>query len=106
MTQPKKITIWIAARNEEDNIINCLESIDKLNYPKEYLQVLIGNDQSEDNTKSIVENYINNFSEVPVVMVGSSLAARLKIQGSDNCIYNLSLGGDSALTGLNIINWF
>lgn len=51
----------------------------------------------------IVENYINNFSEVPVVMVGSSLAARLKIQGSDNCIYNLSLGGDSALTGLNII---
>ena len=60
MTQPSKITIWIAARNEEDSIINCLQSIDKVNYPKEYLQVLIGNDQSEDNTKSIIENYIKD----------------------------------------------
>ena len=60
MQKSPKITIWIAARNEEDNIINCLHSIDKVNYPKEYLQVLIGNDQSEDNTKSIVENYIKD----------------------------------------------
>ena len=60
MTQTPKITIWIAARNEEDNILNCLQSIDKLNYPKENLQILIGNDQSEDNTKSVIEEYIKD----------------------------------------------
>ncbi len=53
-----KITIWIAARNEEDNIINCLQSIERLDYPKDCLQVLIGNDSSEDNTKWFVTDFI------------------------------------------------
>ena len=55
-----KITIWIAARNEEDNIINCLRSIEKLNYPIETLQVLIGNDNSEDKTESLVKQFIKD----------------------------------------------
>ena len=58
-----KITIWIAARNEEDNIINCLQSIENLDYPTEFLQVLIGNDNSTDNTYLIVKDYIKNKSE-------------------------------------------
>jgi 1,2-diacylglycerol 3-beta-glucosyltransferase len=53
-----KITIWIAARNEEDNILNCLRSIEKLNYPIESLQILIGNDQSTDNTELLVKDFI------------------------------------------------
>lgn len=55
-----KITIWIAARNEENNIINCLRSIEKLNYPLESLQILIGNDQSTDKTESLVKDFIVN----------------------------------------------
>ena len=55
-----KITIWIAARNEEDNIINCLRSIEKLNYPIESLQVSIGNDNSEDKTESLVKQFIKD----------------------------------------------
>jgi 1,2-diacylglycerol 3-beta-glucosyltransferase len=55
-----KITIWIAARNEETNILNCLESIEKLDYPKEFLQVLIGNDNSTDGTELLVKEFINN----------------------------------------------
>lgn len=53
-----KITIWIAARNEENNIINCLQSIEKLNYPIESLQILIGNDQSTDDTELLVKDFI------------------------------------------------
>lgn len=53
-----KVTIWIAARNEENNIINCLQSIEKLNYPIESLQILIGNDQSTDNTELLVKDFI------------------------------------------------
>ena len=53
-----KITIWIAARNEENNILNCLRAIEKLNYPIESLQVLIGNDQSTDNTALLIKDFI------------------------------------------------
>ena len=60
-TNPK-ITIWIAARNEEANILNCLKSIDKLNYPIESLQVLIGNDNSTDNTFLVISEFIKNKS--------------------------------------------
>ncbi len=53
-----QITVWIAARNEEDNIINCLQSIEKLDYPVESLQIFIGNDQSTDKTASLVHDFI------------------------------------------------
>lgn len=59
-SQQPNITIWIAARNEEETIINCLNSINKVNYPKEKLQVLIGNDQSEDQTKALIEDFIKD----------------------------------------------
>jgi 1,2-diacylglycerol 3-beta-glucosyltransferase len=55
-----KITIWIAARNEEANILNCLKSISNLDYPSESLQVLIGNDNSSDNTEFIVREFIKD----------------------------------------------
>ena len=57
-----KITIWIAARNEEENILNCLRSIEKLDYPIDYLQVLIGNDNSTDNTFTIIKEFIKDKS--------------------------------------------
>ena len=53
-----KITIWIAARNEEENILNCLKSIENLDYPIESLQVLIGNDSSTDKTYLLVTQFI------------------------------------------------
>ncbi len=54
-----KISIWIAARNEEENILTCLQSIEKLDYPIASLQVLIGNDNSTDNTFSIIKEFIH-----------------------------------------------
>ena len=53
-----KISILIAARNEEDCIIDCLESIQSLNYPKDKLETLIGNDQSSDSTLELIQNYV------------------------------------------------
>ena len=53
-----KISILIAARNEEDCIIDCLDSIQQLTYPKDKLEVLIGNDQSTDFTLELIQNYI------------------------------------------------
>ncbi len=53
-----KISILVAARNEEKNILRCLKSLQNLDYPKEKLQILIGNDASDDNTKQIIEDFI------------------------------------------------
>lgn len=58
-----QISIWVACRNEEKNIQNCLNSLLNLNYPKEKIQILVGNDQSTDNTKKIVLEVIKNHSQ-------------------------------------------
>lgn len=54
------ISIWVAARNEEDNIHSCLESLAELDYPKEKLQILIGDDNSTDATAAIIQKYISD----------------------------------------------
>ncbi|MBC7426650.1 MAG: glycosyltransferase [Bacteroidia bacterium] len=56
----KNISILVAARNERANIIRCLESINLMDYPKDKLEVLIGNDQSQDNTGELVADYIKD----------------------------------------------
>ncbi len=54
----KKITIIIAVRNEENNIIECLTHIQNLSYRS--IDVLIGNDNSSDNSKKLIEKFIEN----------------------------------------------
>lgn len=55
-----KISICIAARNEEDNILNCLQKLDALNYPKENLEIHIGDDDSTDGTAAVIQTYIQD----------------------------------------------
>jgi cellulose synthase/poly-beta-1,6-N-acetylglucosamine synthase-like glycosyltransferase len=55
-----RISVWVAARNEESHIRECLEHLNRLDYPREKLQILIGNDRSEDKTKAIAEDYIKD----------------------------------------------
>ena len=51
------ISILIAARNEQENLADCLDSIINLDYPMEQLEVLVGNDMSDDQTGDIAEAY-------------------------------------------------
>ncbi|MEA5457445.1 glycosyltransferase [Arcicella sp. LKC2W] len=81
-----KITIWIAARNEEDNIINCLHSIERLDYPKDCLQVLIGNDSSEDNTKWFVIDFIKGKDSFQLIDIQKVINNQ---RGKANVLANL-----------------
>ncbi|QJW90147.1 glycosyltransferase [Spirosoma taeanense] len=56
-TNPPTISILIAARNEEANILDCLRAISQLNYPAHAVEVLIGNDQSTDATGRLVTEF-------------------------------------------------
>ena len=51
-------TIIVAARNEEENILRCLQSLDALIYPEGKLQIIIVNDKSTDRTDEIIEEFV------------------------------------------------
>jgi cellulose synthase/poly-beta-1,6-N-acetylglucosamine synthase-like glycosyltransferase len=62
--QPEKhirVTVIIPARNETVNIPRCLESLLKQDYPCEYLEVLVSDDHSEDQTRVIAAGFIGRF---------------------------------------------
>ncbi len=62
-----KISILIAARNEEENIKDLLDALQAQKYPKELFQVIIIDDHSEDETVSIIEKHsLENKLIVPL----------------------------------------
>lgn len=51
-------TVIVAARNEEDKILRTLISLDKIEYPEGKLEILMVDDQSEDSTGKIIDDFI------------------------------------------------
>jgi len=49
------ITIIVVARNEENNITDCLKSLVRQDYPKRKTQILIVDDDSHDNTFTLAQ---------------------------------------------------
>ena len=56
------VSIVVAARNEEENLGNLLDDLSQQTYSQKKLQVIIADDRSTDNTRSIIEAYINNYT--------------------------------------------
>lgn len=54
------VSIIVAARNEARYIKRCLESLNHLDYPKEFLEIIVVDDRSEDNTRQIIIDYIKD----------------------------------------------
>ncbi|MEO6686830.1 MAG: glycosyltransferase [Dyadobacter sp.] len=57
---PVKVSILLAARNEEANIERCLKSLDALQFPKDNLEICIGDDDSSDLTAEIIQKFIKD----------------------------------------------
>jgi chlorobactene glucosyltransferase len=62
LESPPLVSILIPARNEEDNIAICLESLKKQDYPN--FEVLVLNDNSSDKTVSIVDKMVTEDGRV------------------------------------------
>ena len=58
----KFVSIIIPCRNEEKFIEKCLDSIIANGYPKDRLEILIGDGMSEDKTREIVRRYTQRYS--------------------------------------------
>jgi cellulose synthase/poly-beta-1,6-N-acetylglucosamine synthase-like glycosyltransferase len=59
-----KASVSIAARNEEKNIGNLLKSLYNQTFSKELFEVIIIDDHSEDETISIVENFLKEHKDI------------------------------------------
>jgi cellulose synthase/poly-beta-1,6-N-acetylglucosamine synthase-like glycosyltransferase len=56
------VTVIVAARNEEDHIGHCLDSLVNIRYPREKLEIVIVDDRSTDTTASIISSYAERYS--------------------------------------------
>ena len=59
-----KASVLIAARNEEKNIGNLLKSLYNQTFSKELFEVIIIDDHSEDETISVVENFLKEHKDI------------------------------------------
>ena len=73
-----KVSVLIAARNEEKNIDKLLQSLYNQNFPKEFYEVIIVDDNSEDNTKKIIEDFINNHKDINIKVLNAESEGKKK----------------------------
>lgn len=79
------ISVVVAARNEENNIIDCLLSLNKLIYPENKIEIIIVNDHSTDNTKLLIENFIKDKPRFKTIIPTKQFK---NIKGKANAIAN------------------
>jgi cellulose synthase/poly-beta-1,6-N-acetylglucosamine synthase-like glycosyltransferase len=81
------ISILIAARNEEANIVACLEAVARLDWPAADMEVWIGNDQSEDATAALVASFIRDKPHFHLLNVTTCVGAA---RGKSNVLAQLA----------------
>ncbi|HIH26104.1 glycosyltransferase family 2 protein [Candidatus Woesearchaeota archaeon] len=82
LTETKKIkyfplvTIAIPAYNEEKNIIETVESVLALDYPKNKLDIIVVDDGSKDNTLNVIKNYLKKHKNSNVKVIHQDNAGK------------------------------
>jgi len=56
----QEISIVVAVRNEQDNILGLFNSINDLSYPKDKFEVIIINDNSDDDTEKLINKIVQD----------------------------------------------
>ena len=72
------VSIVVAARNEEKNILSCLESLDKLIYPEGKLEIIIVDDASNDGTGTIINDFIKEKPHFKTFKLDENQTGKLK----------------------------
>ncbi|MBI2417715.1 MAG: glycosyltransferase [Ignavibacteriales bacterium] len=79
------VTVIVAARNEEQTILRCLEALNNLEYPEEMLEIILVDDSSTDRTAEIIDAFIAGKSAFKRI---SSPKAGSHLIGKTNAIVN------------------
>ncbi|MGH7451756.1 MAG: glycosyltransferase [bacterium] len=67
------VSVLIAARNEENRLPHCLDSLLRSQYPAEKFEILVIDDRSTDNTRQIAERFAHQHSQVRVIPINRRL---------------------------------
>ncbi|MFQ5864288.1 MAG: glycosyltransferase [bacterium] len=67
--QQPKVSVIIAARNEERHIHKCLMAILSQSYPKTKFEIIVIDDRSEDQTAEIVKNLTVNHRQISLFRI-------------------------------------
>ena len=59
-----RVSVVVAARNEEQNIGNLLSELVKQTYPLSKYEIIIVNDESEDGTGEIIDEFVSKYDNV------------------------------------------
>ena len=97
------LSVLVAARNEEQHIVQCLQALHELDYPRNKFQILVGNDQSEDETAKLVSTFIKDKPHFQLIHISKTLG---KAKGKANVLANLAhqaKGSVYAITDADII---
>lgn len=77
-----KVTVIVAARNEEKNIADCLDALILQLYSADLFEICVVDDSSDDNTVSIVKGYIQKHAHIRLIeLKGSGREGKKKAIG-------------------------
>jgi len=72
------VSVVVTARNEDKNILTCIESLDKLIYPEGKLEIIIVDDASTDATWSILNDFLKDKSIFKAIQLDENQSNKLK----------------------------
>ncbi len=67
--EKKKVSVIIAARNEEKNLSGLLTGLVNQSYPQELIEIIVADDGSEDNTAGVVTEFSRKWSNIRLLPV-------------------------------------
>jgi cellulose synthase/poly-beta-1,6-N-acetylglucosamine synthase-like glycosyltransferase len=79
------VSVIVAARNEEQSILRCLKSLDKLDYPEDKLQIILVDDRSTDKTGNIIDNFIIDKPKFTKIETKKEIG---RLKGKTNALAN------------------
>lgn len=79
------VTIIVAARNEEENIIRCLTSLDRLIYPEKKIEIILVDDKSTDSTGKLIDEFIAGKEKFKKIVTEKQIG---HLKGKTNALAN------------------
>lgn len=87
MEKEIKVSVLLAARNEEHQIIRCLTALSQLTFPRNEIEILIGNDASTDRTEELIRKFIVDKPQFTCFNIGPS---DTNLKGKTNVLAQLA----------------
>lgn len=66
--KPKPVSIIVPCYNEAETIGKVIESLLELNYPKEFIEIIVVDDKSHDNSAEVVRRYTKKYKNVRLII--------------------------------------